>query len=566
MAKTFPLAVVISAVDKITAPMRKVTGSIGRLGSQISSVGKGLTAGVTAPLVGLAAWSVKAGVDFDRSFRRIGSVTGATAEEMRAMEQAVRALPPDLGMRRGIEVLEGLAEEGFNAADALEAMEATALLAKAANLESAEAASVMADTLAAVGGEAKDAAELADLLTKSTGGSSKMMKEFAQVLQVAGPGFKASGLALRDQIAAVKGFAAANFEGSLGATAMRAAMTRLQKPSRDAIETFGRLKINREDLFTAQGDLRSLAEILGTLRTRGAQTSDFLRIFGQDAGAAFAAVDPANIAAARAELDQVGGETARRAAQNSQGAAAAFERLGNVLDQLRDTIASSGLLDFVSDIVQVTVELVQWLSKASPGVLKFGLIFAGIAAVSGPVLIALGSVMTVIGGIGTAIGVITPIVTGFFALLSGAFATLGATIMATPIGWILAGIALLIGAGYLLWKHWDKVTKFVKTAWIVAMTPVRMGVEWLMEKLPTLGDLLPDWLKNLIGIPTTIEAKGGPSDAVAAVSAGGRVESVTKGEASVKVEIANLPPGSRVTQQRNDGVDLDLLSGYALGT
>lgn len=566
MAKTFSLAVVISAVDKITAPLRKVTGSIGRIGSQVAGVGKVMTAGITAPIAALGGLAIKTGLDFDRSFQRIRVTTGATVEQMEAMKRAVRALPPDLGISRGVAVLEALGEESTTAADALLMLEPAALLSKGTGLEAADAASLLADTLAAVGGDASDAAHVVDLLMKATGGSAKGMREYNQVLQVAGPGFKASGLAIADMVAAVKGFAVVGLEGSLGATALRAAVTKLQKPSRDAVETFGRLKIDHDDMFTAEGDLRSIAEVLGILRSRGAQTSDFLRIFGQDAGAMFAAVDPSNIAAASEELKNAGGAAAAAAKQMSDGATGGWERFTNSVTALMVQLSDSGLLDLFTKFAQLGVELVQWVSKANPGVLKLGLIFAGIAAVLGPVVIAIGSVMTVIGGIGTAIGVITPIVTGFFALLSGAFATLSAAVMATPIGWVLAGIALLIGAGYLLWKHWDKVTKFVKTAWIIAMTPVRMGVQWLMEKLPTLGDLLPDWLKNLIGIPTTIEAKGGPSDAVAAVSAGGRVESVTKGEAAVKVEFANLPPGARVTQERNQGVDLDLLSGYALGT
>ena len=41
---------------------------------------------------------------------------------------------------------------------------------------------------------------------------------------------------------------------------------------------------------------------------------------------------------------------------------------------------------------------------------------------------------------------------------------------------------------------------------------------------------------------------------------------VVKSEASVAVTFENLPPGARVEPRRNDGVDLDLLQGYALGS
>lgn len=46
---------------------------------------------------------------------------------------------------------------------------------------------------------------------------------------------------------------------------------------------------------------------------------------------------------------------------------------------------------------------------------------------------------------------------GIIAVLKGAFASLGAVIMATPVGWLIAAIASVIAIGYLLWKNWDSL-------------------------------------------------------------------------------------------------------------
>ncbi|WP_139413575.1 phage tail protein [Bartonella mastomydis] len=45
------------------------------------------------------------------------------------------------------------------------------------------------------------------------------------------------------------------------------------------------------------------------------------------------------------------------------------------------------------------------------------------------------------------------------------FISLGIAIMTTPIGWIMAGIAALIGIGYLLYKNWDTVMNFLRNLW-----------------------------------------------------------------------------------------------------
>ncbi|WP_375607133.1 phage tail protein [Bartonella sp. AC142YNZD] len=49
--------------------------------------------------------------------------------------------------------------------------------------------------------------------------------------------------------------------------------------------------------------------------------------------------------------------------------------------------------------------------------------------------------------------------------VGSAFISLGIAIMTTPIGWIMAGIAALVAAGYLLYKHWDTVISFISKLW-----------------------------------------------------------------------------------------------------
>ncbi|WP_273719100.1 MULTISPECIES: phage tail protein [Bartonella] len=50
------------------------------------------------------------------------------------------------------------------------------------------------------------------------------------------------------------------------------------------------------------------------------------------------------------------------------------------------------------------------------------------------------------------------------AAVGAAFVSLGITIMTTPIGWIIGGIAALVAAGYLLYKNWDKINGWLLTS------------------------------------------------------------------------------------------------------
>ncbi|WP_156851672.1 phage tail tape measure protein, partial [Bartonella refiksaydamii] len=51
------------------------------------------------------------------------------------------------------------------------------------------------------------------------------------------------------------------------------------------------------------------------------------------------------------------------------------------------------------------------------------------------------------------------------AAVGSAFISLGIAIMTTPVGWIIGGIAALVGAGYLLYKNWDTVVSFISNLW-----------------------------------------------------------------------------------------------------
>lgn len=61
--------------------------------------------------------------------------------------------------------------------------------------------------------------------------------------------------------------------------------------------------------------------------------------------------------------------------------------------------------------------------------------------------------------------ILISLATKIFPLLMQAALRLGAALLTTPIGWLMAGIALLIGAGYLLYKNWDKISAAVSMVW-----------------------------------------------------------------------------------------------------
>lgn len=88
-------------------------------GDSMKRVGRALTIGVTAPLVGLAGFAVKAAADMDSLKRSLDAMTGSSAEtavQMERLKQVARA--PGLGFREAVQGSVNLQAVGFAATDA----------------------------------------------------------------------------------------------------------------------------------------------------------------------------------------------------------------------------------------------------------------------------------------------------------------------------------------------------------------------------------------------------------------------------------------------------------------
>jgi TP901 family phage tail tape measure protein len=69
-------------------------------------------------------------------------------------------------------------------------------------------------------------------------------------------------------------------------------------------------------------------------------------------------------------------------------------------------------------------------------------------------------------------------------------------LLANPITWYVIGVMLLIGALYLLWKHWDTVTAFVSGVFNSAMNGAASAMVWVKEKI----DAMPEGFINLLAV------------------------------------------------------------------
>lgn len=201
------------------------------------------------------------------------------------------------------------------------------------------------------------------------------------------------------------------------------------------------------------------------------------------------------------------------------------------------------------------------------------------------------------------------------ALAAGAVKALGAAFMALPTGWIIAAVAAVAFAVYAIYENWDQITawfwaKFeaVKAAfdegfvngimtalaefnpltilmetinglisWLFGVDLFSIGSEWfgklgdgIMQAVAGIGEklragldsvlsVLPDELRDMVGLGAEDMAAPSPADRQAALSGGGAA--VTGG---MTVRFENAPPGMRVDggQSSQRGFDINADVGY----
>ena len=127
--------------------------------------------------------------------------------------------------------------------------------------------------------------------------------------------------------------------------------------------------------------------------------------------------------------------------------------LSGLLSTLKDNLGMLGMeimqtvMPQIKAFTEKIMDLVKKLREMNPHTKKMVLILVAIAATLGPLLIIVGSAIKV------------------FAALKVAFIALNAVMSANPILAIVTAVALLVTAGILLYKNWDKVCVFLKKLW-----------------------------------------------------------------------------------------------------
>lgn len=414
-----------------------------RLGNQLDQIGKSMTLGITAPIVGLGVVTVKMAADFEAAMGKVSIATQATAAEMAKMEGLARDIGKTtvFSASQSAEAMELLAKTGVSVTDILNgAAKATVDLAAATGAELDPAASAVSDTMNQFGLKAKDLGAIVNQITGAVNESKLDFTDFQQAMAQAGGVASSSGLDFKDFTAALAGTSSMFSSGSDAGTSFKTFLTTMVPKTKAAANAIHDLGLR---FFEADGSMRPLREIAQDLQDKLAGLSDEARndalskIFGTDAmrtAVGLMKLGAKGIDDITAKIDAT--DAADQAAKRMGGFNGQLEQLKGSLEELAIAIGQSGILQFATQLVASFAGLIDKLSAASPGLLRVGVVIAGLAAVVGPAVVAFGALASALGALVPMLGVV-----------AGAFAAIGAPVILP----IAAAVAGLVG-GFLLFR------------------------------------------------------------------------------------------------------------------
>lgn len=241
-----------------------------------------------------------------------------------------------------------------------------------------------------------------------------------------------------------------------------------------------------------------------------------------------------------------------------------FEKFLKKLPEILETVGE--LFRDLWGIAKLVGRAFQFVSNVIGPV---GVVLAVVAGVLAPFILAAGQLAFAIGKVVWVLGNFTGIIPKLMALLSNG---LWATMMANPIGLIIAAVAAL---AYVIYKNWDNITAYVGAAWERIKAVFEVGFfdgmfqMWLegwqafgnaivgIIKTLTPDFLMPDSLKNFQFTFATERAQKVTSEAAQA-----QQQNITN---TVRLEIdAEGRPRVKDMKAGSDKTTIDVYSGLSM--
>ena len=437
-------------------------------------------------------------------------------------------------------------------------------LAAAGNIDLARTADIVSDNLTAFGLDAEKAGHIADVYAIAITSTNTNVEMLGDTMKYAAPVARAFGASMEETVALAGMMANAGIKASQAGTALRSGLLRLAGPPKMAAKALDELGLSAEDLTAEQKEAtmalaslgieagnvdgpQKMSRILTQLRDKMKDLGEEQRlatakaIFGQQSASGWLAVldsAPETFDKLLSSLEESDGAAQRMADTMQKNGKGAIKRFQSATESLQISIgniflptlteAIDGMAKYTGGLSKTAGEhpyligsfvavaatggsaavMLQGLGQAYYGLRAAMAIYKAVAVSSlglttknmAATILHTGATFTNAAAIGICNAAIST-GTGIMRLWAACQWAVNVAMAACPIGWVIAGVALLIGAGILLYKNWDTVKSFFITLWdnprqaidnFISAIQSKFGsiCKWITDKWESMRDVL----------------------------------------------------------------------------
>lgn len=532
------------ATNEIDQARKKFDG-LTKVGQTMTTIGKGLTAGITVPVALMGKQVIETGAKFDTAMSKVKALSGANQQQFEQLSAKAREMgaSTQFSATECADALGYMALAGWDTQQSIAGLPGILNLASASQMDLGEASDMVTDYLTAFGMEASDTEQFVDMLAYAQANSNTTTQQLGEAFKNCASNVHSFGMSAQETTAFLSELANQGLKGSEAGTTL-SAMTRdiTQKMENGAIQ-IGNTSVKVQD---ANGNFRSMTDIMTDVSkaTDGMGTAQknasLMSTFTADSIKGVNMILNSGTDSLKdyeKELDNSSGSAQKMADTMNDNLEGDIKKFKSALEECALQIHDKVFPAF-RGIVQWATKLVTAFSKLPAPVMQFIVKLALILATIGPILLIFGKLISSIQQIYTTFRTVSAFIRGFdlIAKLSSlwetiqiiglyvidfitgslipALASLWAFLLANPVVLVIAVIGLLIGAFILLWNKcegfrnfwinlWNTIKTFCINAWtnicnfftVTVPQTINNIINWFAQ----LPQKIPYYLGYLIG-------------------------------------------------------------------
>lgn len=439
------------AIHGYTGKMMTTGKTMRKTGANMESLGRNILA-LNAPFIAVGGMALKTGMQFDKAISQVKAVSRATGSEFTRLREKAKEIGATTS-KSASDAANGmiyLSQAGYSVADTLKLANPLVKTAIAGNMDMAQSASLLADSMHSANIPIGDSTKYLDQVAKTANLSNTNISQLMEAWIGAGGSLRTANISMSQTNALLGILANAGIKGSEAGTSLSRIFMNLNATSSEAGKAMKKLGINVAD---SSGKMRSKIDVLKELKSKTdkmteAERNQYIQMIG---GKQYANDLKILLDGMGGTFDILTGKINHSNGALDKMAKTMADNLSGEIDGLKSTWEASlihisdALVPLARDTIKNITKVVKSLQSVNPAVIRVVAKIVMFTTVFGLLNIGVGRFLKTIGSL---------------LLTTGRLIRLFAGMSMTTLG-VMAGILALVAVGYLLYKNWDKVKEIV---------------------------------------------------------------------------------------------------------